>query len=301
MKNKLWLLILPGFLLMSAANANDKSYYPPQVLKNCHLESQIPRCDQVDNDFLRLLYSSTEGLDGDYIFDHATASDSTDPYYTAGYFVDYYYKNSKGNKLRLWGVYSNSMSPDRKASGNTWIEVPDPKRTNYKCTGNTVNCPYTHTPWMPSINLNQPGHTYSKARQLSLNKINHFMLKSKHPTTCYSFRNETDFPITLRKSDYNMIDFQFAKTVVPPHSNEIIIKDLPEGDQPILMFNIQVGDGERNTENTANLLAAGDSSIGYATFGSGFYDLWVHNQWIDLGSDFEQNGNCLKLYAHRIG
>lgn len=259
MKKKLLIIVL-GFLFSPLSQADNKTYYPPQVVKNCHRESGIARCD-FDNTFLRVHVPPKDLISGDYTFDNASAF-SSHPTGHKGYTILYTYQNTQRKKIYIEGAYIDSLAPDLIASSSQWMAKGD----NFYCQGAVLRCPFTRTPWsqnIPSTSTNSFYH-HPFISELPIN-IPHFPVKYdrtnhtsiKNNTMQYTLLNNTDYPVVVRKSDNNEVAFELTRERIPPHTTMLIIKDLLREPTKILMLDITMTDSERNTDNTCEFSAHG--------------------------------------------
>lgn len=246
MKKILLSIILLNLLMVSGiARADDKDYHAPQMLTHCHLDSaKNPVCDPFDNSFLELGAKSITTFGGDYTFQNAYVHIKSG-FYT----IVYIYKNKQDDIAGLYTAFTipRAQSPEK----SQWRTVDDQLQCNDPLA---KNCPYTRTPWTvtsDNILVAALGH---------YNQQKNYHVATSIPTS-FTIVNNSDFPITLHKDDYNSVDFQFEITQIAAHSSKEIMKDLQPKEKAVLMFDVQLGEGLRNSNNTTVIVSVDNAVL----------------------------------------
>lgn len=231
------------------AYADDFLYAPPAQLKNCQRIVNTINCE-FDNSFLTFYYFNTNDLfGGDYQFDSAVA-------WPDGKTALYHYKNRHHNMITLMTSYYPIVAAALEEKTGKW-EAPTSSGFRRCLSQLPADCSFTHTPWH-ALQPISPDHVQRSISQRSLTqqgtpsslKQQSYRLSTLHQQGNIIIENHTDYPVTLHMSDFNSAKITWLQPTIPAH-HEIIAASYQRPSMQKLMFDVQLGSGLRNTDNTA--------------------------------------------------
>lgn len=273
-----------GMGISQSAWADDALYSPPQQLKNCHkvVNNEIV-CD-FDNTFLTIyLTHATTALHGDYHFYAAAAWPDAEAAY-------YYYKNADNNVIVLQTGFMDLIKPALTAANTQW-QAPGTDGWRSCISTNPADCPFTHTPWHPltALPVANPAivapaaHLKHQTQPLTLTVENN---DSPHVRTRFiNIINYTNAPVTLHSDDFNSGNITWINRKITPQPNPVTVASYDRLPMQKIMFDVQLGAGLRNADNTAVFVLNDKKLKGINTA------LTLDHQYIEAIPKFDKKGD----------